>query len=232
MTSGQTLWLLGFECVFMNNIVTVVDYGVGNLFSVQRALEHCGATVVMVEDPQKLKQASKVLLPGVGAFPDAMAALSRNGMDQAVKEYASSGAPLFGICLGMQMLLDSSSEFGFVSGLGLIAGTVEPISACDESGKRLKVPHIGWSELVPAEGRDSWDGTLLSSIDLSNNSVYFVHSYMAVPTLGEHRIADCRYGNASISAVIAKDNVWGAQFHPEKSGKVGLSMLRNFVNLA
>ena len=216
----------------MNNVVAVVDYGVGNLFSVRRALEHCGATVVMVEDPQKLKQASKVLLPGVGAFPDAMTALNRNGMDQAVIEYARTGAPLFGICLGMQMLLDSSSEFGFVHGLGLIAGTVEPIPACDASGKRLKVPHIGWSDLVYPKGRDSWDGTLLSSIGLSNNAVYFVHSYMAVTASQEHRIADCQYGDTSIAAVIAKDNVWGAQFHPEKSGKVGLSMLRNFVNLA
>jgi imidazole glycerol-phosphate synthase subunit HisH len=214
------------------NVVAVIDYGVGNLFSVQRALEHCGASVILVDDPEKLKQASKVLLPGVGAFPEAMLALSRNGMDQAIKEYAGSGAPLFGICLGMQMLLDNSNEFGFASGLGLIPGTVEPIPTRNQSGQRFKVPHIGWSDLIYPEGRGSWDGTLLSSVDISNNAVYFVHSYMAVPKHHKHRIADCRYGDTSVAAVIGKDNVWGAQFHPEKSGKVGLSMLRNFVNLA
>ncbi|MBF4208537.1 imidazole glycerol phosphate synthase subunit HisH [Pseudomonas donghuensis] len=215
----------------MSNVVTVVDYGVGNLFSVQRALEHCGATVRLVSDPDELKHASKVLLPGVGAFADAMRELSSKGMDQAIKAYAASGAPLFGICLGMQMLLDSSSEFGCSEGLGLIAGSVEPIPTQDKSGVILKVPHIGWSSLVCPQGRSSWEGTLLDSIDSRNSDVYFVHSYMAVPRSPEHRIADCQYGDTAVAAVIGRDNVWGAQFHPEKSGKVGLSMLRNFVTL-
>lgn len=213
----------------MSNVVTVIDYGVGNLFSVQKALEHCGATVRLVSDPQALKHASKVLLPGVGAFADAMRQLSANGMDEAIKAYAASGAPLFGICLGMQMLLDSSDEFGHCEGLGLIAGTVEAIPAQDHAGAALKVPHIGWSSLVYPQARSAWEGTLLESIDPRNSAVYFVHSYMAVPRVAEHRIADCQYGDTAIAAVVARDNVCGAQFHPEKSGKVGLSMLSRFV---
>lgn len=215
----------------MSNVVTVIDYGVGNLFSVRRALEHCGATVHLVSDPEALKNATKVLLPGVGAFSNAMTMLSANGMDQAIKEYASSGAPLFGICLGMQLLLDCSHEFGLIDGLGLIPGTVESIPAVDSSGSRLKIPHIGWSDLVCPAGRTSWDGTLLASIEPHNSAVYFVHSYMAVPEDSAHRVADCVYGDTAVAAVIGRDNVWGAQFHPEKSGKIGLSMLSNFVAL-
>lgn len=213
----------------MSDVVTVIDYGVGNLFSVQKALEHCGATVKLVSDPEDLKHASKVLLPGVGAFADAMRQLNANGMDEAIKVYAASGAPLFGICLGMQMLLDSSSEFGHSEGLGLIPGTVGPIPAQDNSGGALKVPHIGWSSLVFPQARSSWDGTLLESVDPRNSAVYFVHSYMVLPHAVEHRIADCLYGDTAVAAVVAKDNVCGAQFHPEKSGKIGLSMLRSFV---
>lgn len=219
----------GFEP--MSNVITVIDYGVGNLFSVRRALEHCGATVNLVSDPSELKSADKVLLPGVGAFSNAMEMLGARGMDQAIIDFAASGRPLFGICLGMQLLLDRSSEFGTVNGLGLIPGSVEPIPAQDNAGARLKVPHIGWSSLVYPEGRSSWDGTLLASIDPANNAVYFVHSYMAVPEQPAHRIADCRYGDTAVAAVIGRDNVWGAQFHPEKSGKMGLSMLSTFVAL-
>ncbi len=213
----------------MSDVVTVIDYGVGNLFSVQKALEHCGATVRLVSDPEALKGAGKVLLPGVGAFPDAMRQLNENGMGEAVKAYAALGNPLFGICLGMQLLLDSSNEFGHSEGLGLIPGTVEPITARDGSGRSLKVPHIGWSSLVYPQARSSWDGTLLETVDPQNSAVYFVHSYMAMPSFAEHRIADCQYGDTAVAAVVARGNVCGAQFHPEKSGKIGLSMLRSFV---
>ncbi|VVM73086.1 Imidazole glycerol phosphate synthase subunit HisH [Pseudomonas fluorescens] len=131
----------------------------------------------------------------------------------------------------MQLLLDCSHEFGLINGLGLIPGKVEPIPALDNSGARLKIPHIGWSNLVCAAGRASWNETLLDSIEPHISAVYFVHSYMAVPENGAHRVADCVYGDTAVAAVIGRDNVWGAQFHPEKSGKVGLSMLSNFVAL-
>lgn len=213
----------------MNDVVSVIDYGVGNLFSVQKALEHCGATVRLVSSPEDLKHATKVLLPGVGAFADAMRQLNASGMDEAIKAYVASGAPLFGICLGMQLLLDSSHEFGHSEGLGLIPGTVELITARGLSGQPIKVPHIGWSSLVMPPTRSSWEGTVLETVETRNSAVYFVHSYMAVPSVAEHRVADCQYGDTAVAAVVARDNVCGAQFHPEKSGRVGLSMLRSFV---
>ncbi len=219
----------GFES--MSEVVTVVDYGRGNLFSVQRALEHCGAQVRLVSDPEELGNAEKLLLPGVGAFRDAMDALSSRGMDQAIRAYAASGKPLFGICLGMQLLLDSSDEFGQSHGLGLIPGKVQAIPTQDGTGASLKVPHIGWSELCLGAERESWAGTLLEGLEPGRSSMYFVHSYMVVPDSVQHRVADCLYGDVAISAVIQRENIWGAQFHPEKSGESGLSILRRFVAL-
>lgn len=213
----------------MSDVITVIDYGVGNLFSVRRALEHCGAKVDVVSDPSLLKDAAKVLLPGVGAFADAMHNLSAGGMDKAIVEFARSGRPLMGICLGMQLLLDSSTEHGHSQGLGLIPGSVEPIPTVDNSGKRSKVPHIGWSSLVFPEGRATWEGTPMAAVNPANSAVYFVHSYMAVPADPAHRIANCMHDDTVVAAVIGRDNVWGAQFHPEKSGEVGLSILSSFV---
>ncbi|KIU49064.1 MULTISPECIES: imidazole glycerol phosphate synthase subunit HisH [Pseudomonas] len=213
----------------MSEVVTVIDYGVGNLFSVRRALEHCGATVNVVSDPDRLKDSTKVLLPGVGAFADAMGNLAANGMHQAIIEFASSGRPLMGICLGMQLLLDSSCEHGHSFGLGLIPGAVEPIPTLDSNGQRSKVPHIGWSSLTFPSGRTSWEQTPLASVNPESSAVYFVHSYMAVPTDPSHRIANCQHDDTFVAAVIGHNNVWGAQFHPEKSGKVGLSILSSFV---
>lgn len=215
----------------MSNVITVIDYGVGNLFSVRRALEHCGAEVNVVSDPSLLKDATKVLLPGVGAFPDAMRNLSAGGMDKAIIEYARSGRPLLGICLGMQMLLDSSAEHEDSKGLGLIPGSVEAIPTVDNHGRRSKVPHIGWSSLIYPEGRTTWEGTPLDTVDPANSAVYFVHSFMAVPANPAHRIANCMHDDTVVAAVIGHDNVWGAQFHPEKSGKVGLSILSSFVKM-
>jgi glutamine amidotransferase len=215
----------------MNDVISLIDYGVGNLLSVRRALEHCGANVELISTPEQLMRAGKVLLPGVGAYANAMAMLSENGMSEALKTFAQTGKPLLGICLGMQLLLDSSTEFGFVEGLGLIPGTVMPIPKVDVTGTSVKVPNIGWRDLVAPTGCESWEGTLLHDTPPLKNAVYFVHSFMAVPTSATHRIANCEYGGTAIAAVIQNDNVWGAQFHPEKSGEVGLSMLNTFVML-
>ncbi|AYF47613.1 imidazole glycerol phosphate synthase subunit HisH [Pseudomonas fluorescens] len=215
----------------MSDVISLIDYGVGNLLSVQRALEHCGAKVELVNTPEQLKRAGKVLLPGVGAYANAMSMLSENGMSEGLKAFAQTGKPLLGICLGMQLLLDSSTEFGFVEGLGLIPGTVMPIPNADVHGASVKVPNIGWRDLVATTGRQSWEGTLLHDTPPLKNSVYFVHSFMAVPTSAMHRVANCEYGGTAIAAVIENENVWGAQFHPEKSGEVGLSMLNTFVRL-
>ncbi|MBC3242142.1 imidazole glycerol phosphate synthase subunit HisH [Pseudomonas lurida] len=215
----------------MSDVISLIDYGVGNLLSVQRALEHCGAKVELVNTPEQLMRAGKVLLPGVGAYANAMSMLSENGMSDALKVFAQSGKPLLGICLGMQLLLESSTEFGFVKGLGLIPGTVLPIPKTDVNGTSVKVPNIGWRDLVTTTGHESWEGTFLHDTPRLKSSVYFVHSFMAVPTSATHRVADCKYGGAAIAAVIENENIWGAQFHPEKSGKVGLSMLKTFVRL-
>ena len=209
--------------------VTVVDYGVGNLLSVSRALEHCGARVTITSDAAVILNSARVVLPGVGAFADGMAALRALGLDAVVRQVATNGTPLLGICLGMQMLLDESEEFGLTPGLGLIPGRVVKIPATSKTGAQHKIPHIGWSELLISAQRSSWRGSLLADVE-PGEAVYFVHSYMAEPTLPAHRLADCRYGGISISAVVNRDNVMGCQFHPEKSGDVGLKVLKRFFS--
>jgi glutamine amidotransferase len=208
--------------------VTVIDYGVGNLLSVRRGLEQCGAVVTMTADPDVILSAPRVILPGVGAFADGMAGLRRDGLDAVVREVAERGVPLLGICLGMQMLLDESDEFGNTPGLGLIPGRVVPVPSTTKVGYPQKIPHIGWNVLALPQGRSSWDGTLLQEVK-SWEAVYFVHSFMANPTDPSHRIADCLYGAMLVSAVIGRENVFGCQFHPEKSGEVGLKVLKRFM---
>jgi imidazole glycerol-phosphate synthase subunit HisH len=210
--------------------VAVVDYGLGNLLSVRRALEHCGATVAVTSDPDIILSASRVILPGVGAFADGMAELRSQGLDTIVREVVTQGSFLLGICLGMQMLLDESEEFGVNEGLRLIPGRVVPIPAITLAGHSQKIPHIGWNSLVRSNDLKNWGGSLLQDIH-PGESVYFVHSFMANPTNSFHCLADCVYGERTVSAVIQKDNVFGCQFHPEKSGEVGLKVLQSFLSL-
>jgi glutamine amidotransferase len=210
--------------------VTIIDYGVGNMLSVSQALEHCGARVTIASDAAFILTSSRVVLPGVGAFSDGMAALQAKGLDAVVRQVATIGTPLLGICLGMQMLFDESEEFGTTSGLGLIPGRVVHIPATSTTGEPHKIPHIGWNELVLPAQRDSWQGGLLADIE-PGEAVYFVHSFMAEPASPEFRLADCRYGGIPISAAVTQDNVMGCQFHPEKSGQVGLRILKNFLRL-
>jgi glutamine amidotransferase len=210
--------------------VTVIDYGVGNLLSVQRGLEHCGAHVTVTGDPTHILDAKRVVLPGVGAFARGMAELRRAGLDSVVRAVASRGTPLLGICLGMQMLLEESEEFEVTAGLGIIPGRVTAIPDLDADGGGQKVPHIGWSPLVPPSYHPGWGGTILANT-LSEEAVYFVHSFMAVPSISGHRIADTLYGGVPITAVVQDGRVFGCQFHPEKSGAVGLRILRSFISL-
>jgi glutamine amidotransferase len=210
--------------------VAVIDYGIGNLLSVRRGLEYCGAVVTVTSDPNVIFAASRVVLPGVGAYFTAMEALHRLGLDSVVREVATRGIPLMGICLGMQLLLDGSDEFGKTDGLGLIPGRVVSLPTISKSGKNQKIPHIGWAALELPQGRKDWHGTLLQGLKYGD-SVYFVHSFMAILNNADHRIADCNYGGHSVSAVILRDNVIGCQFHPEKSGEVGLKVLKQFLLL-
>jgi glutamine amidotransferase len=214
----------------MKPAVTVVDYGVGNLLSVARALEHCGASVSFAASAPDVDRAALLLLPGVGAFGDGIGELRARGLDQPVIRYAKSGRPLLGICLGMQFLLDTSEEFGEHAGLALVPGRVCAIPATGTDGRAHKIPHIGWSGLrVPAE-RGAWGGTLLEGI-APGAKVYFVHTYTAHPT-PQARLADCDYHGRRISAAIQHGAVAGCQFHPEKSGETGLQVLRNFLRMS
>ena len=208
--------------------VAVIDYGVGNLLSVNRALVHCGASVAVTADPATILAARRVVLPGVGAFANGMAALRANGLDAVVRQVAAAGTPLLGICLGMQMLLQSSDEFGATDGLGLIPGRVVQIPPHTTTGETHKIPHIGWSGLLLPAGRDSWQGSVLADIE-PGDAVYFVHSFMAQPTAAENRLADCLYGGIAVSAAVQCGQVLGCQFHPEKSGEVGLRVLKRFL---
>jgi imidazole glycerol-phosphate synthase subunit HisH len=210
--------------------VVVIDYGLGNLLSVRRGLEHCGAKVTITSDPDIILSASRVVLPGVGAFAHGMAELRSRGLDSVICKVATQGSILLGICLGMQMLLDESEEFGNTKGLGIISGSVVSIFPTSENGFSQKIPHIGWNNLVLPQGIENWKGNLLQEIS-PGESVYFVHSFMAVPNNPKHCIANCLYGEISVPATIGRDNIYGCQFHPEKSGEVGLKILHRFLSL-
>jgi glutamine amidotransferase len=214
----------------MSNI-TIVDYGVGNLFSVRKALENCGANVILSADPDMLLKSDRLVLPGVGAFGGAISELHRLGLVEVIQKFAASRKPLLGICLGMQLLFDESEEFGLHAGLGLIPGRVVPIPITSPNGDKLKIPHIGWTSLNPSVPKNSWKGTALINIK-PDDCVYFVHSFMVKPKNLSDQLAYCLYGGHSIAAVVAHRNVIGCQFHPEKSGKVGLSILKAFCGMS
>lgn len=208
--------------------ITVIDYGVGNLLSVQRGLEHCGAKVILTADPEQILAAKRVVLPGVGAFYNAMQSLENLGLVSVIRELARCKIPLLGICLGMQLLLEESEEFGVTPGLGVIPGRVVAVPDSTLSGTAQKIPHIGWGALEPCDVGAGWQDSLLQD-NHPGEAAYFVHSFMAVPTDSAHRIADCLYGGHKIAATISRDKITGCQFHPEKSGEVGLKILRRFI---
>ncbi len=204
-------------------MIAVVDYGVGNLFSLASSLRAVGAEVCVSGDEKTLRAADRLVLPGVGAFADAAEKLRCGGLDRVVCEEARKGKPLLGICLGMQLLFEKSYEYGEYTGLGLIPGSVRPISKVIP--KDLKIPHIGWNALHFTE-RDS---PLFRYIQ-DGDYVYFVHSFAGMDC-GAATIAVTEYG-VPLTAAVARGNVYGCQFHPEKSGKTGLAILRAFCGEA
>lgn len=209
--------------------VTVIDYGMGNLLSVCRALEHLGADVILSQAGDTIADAQRLILPGVGAFGDGMAELGKRRLIAPLRRAADAGTPLLGICLGAQMLLDGSEEFGEHPGLGLIPGAVRAIPDHGRDGQPLKVPHMGWAELLPtAQGLAH---PLLAGIR-AGSSVYFVHSYQAHTQDPADVVARCDHGGNTLTAMIAHANIYGCQFHPEKSGPVGLRLLKNFLELS
>lgn len=214
----------------MTPIVTVVDYGIGNLFSVTTALEKCGAQVVLSDRADEIAHASRLVLPGVGAFAQGMRGLRDRGLVEPLQAFAASGRPLLGICLGMQMLFSSSEEFGEHEGLGLIDGRIVPIEPRDEHGLPMKVPHIGWSPLLKPSPDTYWKDSILRKLDPGAHA-YFVHSYTASPTHPNNRLADALYGGVRIAAAVRRDNIFGCQFHPEKSARAGLRIVEAFLEL-
>ena len=202
-------------------MIAIVDYGVGNLFSLNSSLEMIGAESVVTADEAVLRSADKILLPGVGAFEDASQKLRESGLADLIKELAAEGKPLLGICLGMQMLFERSYEYGEHEGLGLIPGSVRPIR--DVIPADYKIPHIGWNAL-----RFRQENPLFKYVK-EGDCVYFVHSFYA-SDCDEFTVATAEYG-AELTAAVAKGNVYGCQFHPEKSGNVGLAILKAFAEV-
>ena len=200
-------------------MVAIIDYGVGNLFSLKSSFRAIGDEAVVTGEPEVIRNADKLVLPGVGAFGDAAALLRKNGLDQVVCTEAAAGKPLLGICLGMQLLFDYGVEYGRHEGLGLIPGSVQPIRPVIPAA--YKVPHIGWNGLHFPEEKSP-----LFRYVQEGDCVYFVHSFYGADC-NESVIATAEYG-PELTAAVAKGNVYGVQFHPEKSGSVGLHILRAF----
>jgi glutamine amidotransferase len=207
--------------------VVVVDYDRGNLFSVCQAVARVGGRPRLSSSPADVLAAERVILPGVGAFGDAMARLRAHGLDGALKDFAATGRPLLGICLGMELLFEESSEFGRFEGLGLIPGRVdrlpEPAGAWGE-----KIPNVGWCRLLPVAGGVAWADSLFRGVK-AGAYAYFVHSFAAYPRQPAHCLADIAFGGTRVAAAVTAGPVSGCQFHPEKSGEVGLSIMDAFV---
>ena len=202
-------------------MIAIIDYGVGNLFSLQSSFAAIGSEAVVTSDPAVIAAADRLILPGVGAFEDAAKKLSDSGMAEVVKREAQSGKPIMGICLGMQLLFEKSYEYGEHEGLGLIGGSVRPIA--DVIDKELKIPHIGWNRLIVKK-----QSPLFKYLS-DGDCVYFVHSYYATDC--EDAVTATAEYSAELTASVEKDNVYGCQFHPEKSGDVGLKILKAFCEI-
>lgn len=210
--------------------VTVIDYGVGNLYSVSRGIERVGATAQLTADAAMVEAAQLLILPGVGAFAHGMAELERRALVEPIRRYAASGRPFLGICLGMQLMFEVSEEFGEHRGLGLLPGRVRAIPTNGTDGAPHKIPHIGWNRIIRPGAAPAWAGTVLAGIS-EESAMYFVHSFTAHPDTSD-RIADADYDGCTISAVAGRGRLFGCQFHPEKSGETGLAILANFVAMA
>jgi glutamine amidotransferase len=207
--------------------VAIVDYGMGNLFSVQQACEAVGLAPVITGDPADVESADGVILPGVGAFGDAMDVLRERGLADALRRVASRGTPLFGVCLGMQLLMNESEEFGRHEGLGLIDGVVKRLPS-NRADRVVKVPQVGWNRVAPET--NTWDGTALADIE-PGRYVYFIHSYYVEPEDPRVVIALTEYGGFTYCSALQQRNVHGLQFHPEKSGEDGITIYRNMSHI-
>ena len=214
----------------MNNKVTILDYGFGNVFSLANALKFLNVNVDISNDPSHLIKSDRIIITGVCAFNACIDKMNEKGLDEFLIKYAELGRPILGICIGMQILFDSSNEFSECKGLSLIKGNIKEIPNKTKEGKNLKVPHMGWSELLPANSMDNWNDGIMKSIKPSM-SAYFAHSYSAQNMNSKNIVAETSYGGNKLSAVVQNDNIFGCQFHPEKSHNLGLKILENYLNI-
>jgi glutamine amidotransferase len=206
-------------------MIGLIDYGMGNLHSVAKALEKVGAKVELVKQADDIAKYDRIVLPGVGAFRDCMATLKDTGMADAIKDTVAQGTPFLGICLGMQVLMTRSYEFGVHAGLNLIEGEVKHFPE-DHVARGFKIPHMGWNDVALPEGEPH---PVLRDIE-KGDQVYYVHSYYCAPCDPSDLLAACSYGDFPFASVIGRDNVLGMQFHPEKSQKVGMTLLQGFID--
>jgi imidazole glycerol-phosphate synthase subunit HisH len=206
-------------------MIAVVDYGRGNLFSLSQALRHIGADFEVTSDPERVARATKVILPGVGAFGDCINNLRSRGLDRPIGAAALSNVPLLGICVGCQILLETGEEFGLQNGLGLIPGTVRRLPESGSQNDAVRIPNVGWRSLVTTE-----NDALFSDME-GGTMMYFVHSFAPVPTQVEHVSAWIEINGIRAAVAVRNGSIRGVQFHPEKSGPAGLALLRRFVNV-
>jgi glutamine amidotransferase len=212
--------------------VAIVDYGMGNLWSVLHACKNVGIEAEITSDAQRVSDSHAVILPGVGAFGDAMKEIERRGLLGPLRTAAASGKPFVGICLGMQLMMEESSEFGRNPGLGLVAGSVVRFEGPREvDGVPLKVPEVGWNSLHAPDGSpERWHGTLLDGL-AEGAWMYFVHSYYCQPREAEVIASVSRYGQIEYCSTLCRDNLFGCQYHPERSGRSGLAIYRNLAKV-
>lgn len=209
----------------MSRNLTLIDYGAGNLLNVQRAFEHQGAKVEIATQPEQIEQAERLVFPGVGAFPEAMQQLQAQNLVEAIQQ-AAKDKPFLGICLGMQMMLDEGEEFEKTLGLGLLPGRVKRLPALGVNGQNMTIPHMGWASIQP--NHQAWSNSLLNDIS-PQNAFYFVHSYYADVQNVTDQLAVFDFGGHSITAAIQREHLMGCQFHPEKSGPMGLKIIERFL---
>jgi glutamine amidotransferase len=215
----------------MSEKITLLDYGMGNLLNVARAFEHVGAEVKIAETPQDAVNADRLVVPGVGAFKDSIAEIKRRGFDDVIRQFIQTERPFLGICVGMQMLFDASEEFGEYQGLGILQGRVIKIPNVTTDNELQRVPHIGWNHLVQPEFSRNWGNTILRQFENRNPAMYFVHSFAAIPSQNSDRLAGCIYGGHHVCAAVQRENIIATQFHPERSGELGLRILTTFIDV-
>lgn len=206
--------------------IVIIDYSLGNIFSVNQALVNCGANVIISDKPGDLLEADAVVLPGVGAFNEAMNNLRKSKLDQAILDCIKQGKPFLGICLGMQLLFNNSEEFGSTDGLGIIEGTIKKFKS--SANKKVLVPQVGWNTISPPINLN-WEKTILKGIN-ENTYMYFVHSFYALPKNADNVLCETTYANINYCSAVIKGNVTATQFHPEKSGVEGLKIYTNWLN--